>query len=116
MSTKWWAQRESNPQDDGSKPPMYSSSSHVPKSSYGVGRYKKPKVIEKPLGRERAWGQQYGRTIEIDPRQKPKRYLETAIHEMLHVYFRGADETKVTKVAKLMAKTLWKLRFRRLAK
>lgn len=60
------------------------------------------KVIIKNLGRHGALGlaDTEKKVIEIDPRQKPKQYLDTLIHEALHISFPDMSETKVKKVAK----------------
>ena len=69
----------------------------------------KIKVIDKKLGRQRAVGQAYSdaRVIEIDPRQTSKNYLDTLIHELLHVYAPKWSETKVNKTAKEMTQIIW---------
>jgi hypothetical protein len=77
---------------------------------------KKPKVKERLLGRERAYGlcwQGIG-LIEIDPRLRPKAALDTLIHEMLHHYAPKWSEAKVKRVATAMASILWEHRFRRI--
>lgn len=60
------------------------------------------KVIVKNLGRHGALGlaDTEKKVIEIDPRQKPKQYLDTLLHEALHISFPEMSETKVKKVAK----------------
>jgi len=85
-------------------------------------RIKKFVVIrEKKLGRERAdgakvWGFCYKdeNLIEIDPRQSPKRYFNTLVHELLHMVFANESETKITKSADLIVKELWKANYRRI--
>lgn len=79
---------------------------------------RKPKIVERKLGREGNWGQHWTDTnlIELDPRQTSKRYLVTAVHELLHVYFPDASETRVTKTAAKIANYLWDLRYRRVMK
>ena len=60
-------------------------------------RKKSPKVIERKLGKHKAVGlawQEDG-IIEIDPRQKPKEYLSTLIHEAAHIIYPDWDEKDV---------------------
>jgi hypothetical protein len=76
----------------------------------------KIKVIDKKLGRQKAVGQAYSdaRVIEIDPRQRSKNYLDTLIHEMLHVYNPDWSENKVTTTANEMTDIIWKKNYRRI--
>lgn len=73
------------------------------------------KVIERKLGRERAWGQAYkdDKVIEIDPRQGSKSYFETLIHEKLHIMFPEWEEGKVDRNAKILTSFLWKNKYRK---
>lgn len=77
---------------------------------------KKIKVVDKLLGRQKAVGQAYtdAKIIEIDPRQRSKKYLDTLIHEMLHVYNPDWSETKVTKTANEMTEIIWNKNYRRI--
>ena len=79
---------------------------------------RKPKIVERKLGREGNWGQHWPDTnlIEIDPRLPSKRYLKIAIHELLHAYFPNASETQITRAAAKIANYLWDLRYRRIMK
>ena len=76
------------------------------------------KVIEKKLGRHKAYGlvnepgMPKGK-IFIDPRQRPKSYLGTLIHEKLHVMFPDWSETKVRKAEKELADLLWQNGYRK---
>ena len=76
----------------------------------------KIKVIDKKLGRQKAVGQAYtdSRIIEVDPRQRSKNYLDTLIHEMLHVYNPEWSENKVTKTANEMTDIIWQKNYRRI--
>ena len=76
----------------------------------------KIKVIDKKLGRQKAVGQAYtdARVIEVDPRQRSKNYLDTLIHEMLHVYNPEWSENKVTKTANEMTDIIWSKNYRRI--
>jgi len=73
------------------------------------------KVIEKKLGREKAYGMVLhpSKNIFIDPRQTPKSYLGTLIHEKLHVMFPDWSENKVKKAEKELANLLWKSGYRK---
>ena len=77
----------------------------------------KVKVIWRPLGKERAWGQAETDparpVIEIDPRLSPKRELETLTHETLHVAFPEMSEKEVDRAGKVISAVLWQENFRR---
>lgn len=77
-----------------------------------------PRIHEKKLGREGNWGQQWSGTerIDIDPRQTAYRYLNTLIHEILHVYFVDLNENTVTIIADAIARIIWKKNYRRIQK
>ena len=83
---------------------------------FDMANHHKIKVIDKKLGRQKAVGQAYtdARVIEVDPRQKSKNYLDTLIHEMLHVYNPEWSETKVTKTANEMTDIIWSKNYRRI--
>jgi hypothetical protein len=72
-------------------------------------------IIEKKLGREKALGLAYQGEglIEIDPRQSNKAYLDTLIHEGLHILFPDWSEYKVKKSANKMSEILWKSGYRK---
>ena len=79
---------------------------------------KKITVVEKKLGRECNWAQvfDFDKTalIEIDPRQKSKRYMDSMLHEGLHVLFPNESETKIKLAARTLTKLLWEKDFRRI--
>ncbi len=80
-------------------------------------QYKKNiKVVERPLGREKALGLAWigENKIEIDGRLKSKEYLDTLIHEMLHIYNPTWPETRVAQVATEMANIIWNKNYRRI--
>lgn len=54
--------------------------------------------------------------IEIDPRQKSSDYLDTLIHEHLHFCFPKLREGRVTWAAGVIAKAIWKARYRKVEK
>ena len=72
-------------------------------------------VIERKLGRERAHGQAYkdDGLIEIDPRQSGKDYMETCIHEAVHVLFPQLTEKQVIQKSKKLTKMLWEIGYRK---
>jgi hypothetical protein len=80
---------------------------------------KKPKVkvIWRPLGKERAWGQATTDpahpVIEIDPRLSPQRELETLTHESLHLAFPEMSEKEVDRAGKVVSSVLWQENYRR---
>jgi len=83
---------------------------------FDMANHHKIKVIDKKLGRQKAVGQAYtdARVIEVDPRQRSKSYLDTLIHEMLHVYNPDWSESKVTKTANEMTDIIWSKNYRRI--
>jgi hypothetical protein len=79
---------------------------------------KKVKVIWRPLGKERAWGQATTDpahpVIEIDPRLSPQRELETLTHESLHLAFPEMSEKEVDRAGKVVSSVLWQENYRRI--
>lgn len=74
---------------------------------------KRPIVSERKLGREQADGLYHSDgLIEIDPRIKGKKRLDTLIHEHLHHYLPNMPEDDVTKLATSIANALWANRVR----
>jgi hypothetical protein len=73
-----------------------------------------PKVTEKLLGREKAYGRWTRRGIAIDPRLKARYYLAVLIHESMHEFLPYLDEDEVQKVAPLLAAMVWRQGFRKL--
>ena len=80
-----------------------------------MARRKKIKVIERKLRRERAVGQfTFGdEIIEIDPRQRPRSYLNTLLHELLHAVAPDRSESWVCRGAGRMTEVLWRMGYRR---
>jgi len=72
-------------------------------------------VKEKKLGREKAKGQMFPgkNVIEIDPRQSNVEYMDTLIHEGLHIIFPDLSEKEVIKSSKKLSKVLWKAGYRK---
>lgn len=77
-----------------------------------------PKIVERKLGRQNYYGQYVpGRaSIEIDPRQKSRRRMNTAIHETLHYLFPRMSETACKKAGYVIAAVLWRDRWKRVEK
>lgn len=77
---------------------------------------RKVTVIERKLKRERAAGQVFldDRIIEIDPRQKPKEWLGTLVHEAVHLAFPDASERTVAAAEKTILDVLWRSGVRRI--
>lgn len=76
------------------------------------------RVVEKKLGRYKAYGiipapLTKKSRIEIDPRQKPKTYMNTLLHEKLHLMFPDWSESKVEKTATQLANFLWENKYRK---
>lgn len=80
-----------------------------------MAKSSKIKVIERKLGREKAVGFAYfdENLIEIDPRQSSKEWMETMIHERMHLLFPKLSETQITKKARELTQFLWDFNFRR---
>jgi hypothetical protein len=81
---------------------------------------KKTKIIEMKLGRHRIGGNGvYGFALKtrnkilIDPRQKGRTYMDTLIHEKLHILFPDWSETKVLSTAREITGMLWLHSYRR---
>jgi hypothetical protein len=51
--------------------------------------------------------------LEIDPRQCPKDYLDTVIHEASHCLFPKKKEKAILRAATSIANLLWRLGYRR---
>lgn len=77
---------------------------------------KRIKVTERKLGRSGALGLYYsdGR-MEIDPRQNPKEYFSTILHELLHASFPDLSEEVVLKAEEIFIKTLWQQGYRKVS-
>lgn len=76
-------------------------------------------VIERKLGREKAVGQAFtfepgSGVVEIDPRQAAREYLDTLVHEMLHIEFPDLEEDRVAACSRRLSAALWKQNYRRI--
>ena len=76
---------------------------------------RKPKVVFRKLGREKAWGQATigENLIEIDPRLGARRQLEVICHEQVHLTFPEMSEPQVDRAGKDLCKMLWSQNYRR---
>ena len=78
-------------------------------------RIKKLKIVEKKLGREKAWGFCYWDKpkIEIDVRAKGKKRLGYLVHELIHKAF-GPElaEYKVIIAERIIRDGLWQDNYR----
>jgi|TARA_R110002051_G_scaffold261707_1_gene321628 hypothetical protein len=75
------------------------------------------RVKERKLGKHGALGLAHeDGLVEIDPRQTGKQYLDTMIHELLHVIDPSKEwpEKTVEKAAGTITLFLWKAGFRRI--
>jgi hypothetical protein len=78
----------------------------------------KVQITERKLGRikDKPLGMAWADTgeIEIDPRQLSRDYLDTLIHEILHVEFPELSESKITRLANTLSREIWKKKYRRI--
>lgn len=71
-------------------------------------------IIECKLGRERCYGRFIpDRHILIDPRQSPRCYMNTLIHEVLHSDIPELSERHVIHLAHVLTSRLWEMNYRR---
>lgn len=78
------------------------------------------KVIEKKLGRRKALGavNEPGlpkNVIHVDPRQRPKYYMGTLIHEKLHLLFPDLSEKKILALERELRDLLWTNGYRKVS-
>lgn len=82
---------------------------------------KRPKIVERKLGREQAWGQAFPHLarpkIEIDPRLSARRHLEVMCHEALHIALPDLvgdkGEAEIDRIGKVVADALWRGSYRK---
>ncbi len=81
-------------------------------------KIKAVEVVERPLGREKAMGLAWveDRKVEIDSRLDSKDFLDTLIHELLHIYNPHWSETKTASTATEMTNLIWAKDYRRIKK
>jgi len=73
------------------------------------------KVIVKKLGRERCVGEAYfgENEIAIDPRQSATEYLDTLIHEGMHLALPDLNEEAISVAATFVSRIVWKQGYRK---
>lgn len=84
---------------------------------------RKDKVIERKLGysnnrnkkKEKVLGHAHFEDglIEIDPRQSNRSYMDTLIHEKLHLLFPNLSENQIKLKSTELTKLLWDMNYRR---
>lgn len=76
------------------------------------------RVRERKLRRECAKGFAYVSEglIEIDPRQRPRSYLNTLVHEVLHFLCPERGESWIARSACRITRTVWEAGYRKIAK
>lgn len=74
------------------------------------------KIVHKKLGRHKAWGRAIfdERIVEIDERLKDLDYLDTLIHEIMHLQHDCIIEEKINRDATELAVILWNLGYRKI--
>lgn len=77
-------------------------------------KLKKIKVRERRLKRYLGYAYPDKSLIEITPNQRPRQYLDTLIHEILHVMYPDDSETKIARNASTITHHIWKKGYRRL--
>ena len=80
-------------------------------------KFKKPKIVEKKLGRSGCWGFCYWEKplIEIEKSAKGKKRLKYVVHELLHYVFGPSlPEYKVLKAERIIGDALWDQKYRRI--
>jgi len=79
---------------------------------------KRMKVVERKLGREKAYGQAIseGAVIEISPKQTERERIDTLIHEAFHLIpqTKTLDETAVVKASNSLSNLMWQQGYRRM--
>jgi len=85
-----------------------------------VNRPRRIKLVERYLtkldkgllfGEARRWS----RTAVVDPRQSHREYLDTIVHEALHILFPRFKERRIRKISRELSDFLWRARYRRVA-
>jgi hypothetical protein len=76
---------------------------------------RKFKVVERRLGKEKAWGQctPAEGLIELDTRLSARRHCEVLLHEALHLAFPDMGEKEVDRAGKLLRDVIWSQNYRR---
>lgn len=77
-------------------------------------KLRKIKVRERKLRKYLGYAYLNEDTVEIDPNQTPRQYLDTLIHEILHILYPKDSETKISRNASTITHHIWKKNYRRL--
>lgn len=77
-------------------------------------KLKKIKVQERKLRKYLGYAYPEYNLVEVDPNQKPRQYLDTLIHEILHVMYPDDSETKISRNASTITHHIWKKGYRRI--
>ena len=74
------------------------------------------KVVEKRLGRIKAYGQAFQgeNLIEIDPRQTEKELIDKLIHELLDLAKPEYEEEEIIRISRIVSEHVWKSGYRRI--
>lgn len=77
---------------------------------------RKVKIILRKLKVEKAWGQAwyFDNLIELEERCRPKFFLDSCLHETLHLLLPDASEGKISNIAKVLTDVAWRLGYRRI--
>jgi len=76
-------------------------------------KLKKIKVQERRLNKYLGYAYPEHNLVEITPNQRPRQYLDTLIHELLHVMYPEDSETKISRNASTITHHIWKKGYRR---
>lgn len=77
-------------------------------------KLRKIKVQERKLRKYLGYAYIGEDKVELDPTQKPRQYLDTLIHEILHLMYPEDSETKISRNAATITHHIWKKGYRRL--
>lgn len=73
----------------------------------------KIKVRERKLRKYLGYAYTDEGMVDIDPNQPPRQYLDTLIHEILHILYPEDSETKISRNASTITHHIWKKNYRR---
>ena len=76
-------------------------------------KLKKIKVQERKLRYYYGYAYPDKSLVEINPNLKPRQYLDTLIHELLHVMYPEDSESKISQNASTITHHIWKKNYRR---
>ena len=77
-------------------------------------KLKKIKVRERKLRYYYGYAYPDKSLVEITPNLKPRQYLDTLIHEILHVMYPNDSESKISQNASTITHHIWKKGYRRI--